>query len=749
MADENRPVGEEARKSHAARLATGFIAAYLSGPNVLDIGYKGYLDDVVPIVPGAIGVELDYPGYDGRTLPFPDLSQDAVFASHCLEHIEDDRNALQDWFRVLKVGGFLVIMVPHQLLYEKRETLPSAFNAGHHRFYTPASLIAEVEQALVPNTYRLRHLVDNDAQFDYSIPPGRHSGGCYEIELVLEKIVPPPWQLDGPQPDARRIAPIEAFRPLPAAAPTSGNPASRTVYNPAGDATVWDFGAALPPAPRILALKLDHLGDFVIGVPALRRLRQAFPASFIRLIVGSWNRAAAEATGLVDEVVTYDFFPQHGKGWDGRPATPIEQFRAAAAGPFDVAVDLRVDEDTRALLQEVSATLRCGIGQRSRLAFLDVALPPEHDPRNRSRPRPEPASRFFEPSAFGSRMPFQHEFEQVTDFRPVEGHVIFGPHVALPCGRHEAVFDVRLDGWGLGLRRTSIVFDIARDGRDIVVFRRLRGAELNALTSGRIALTFDNDDPAARYEFRIFVAGQPVRTRLRFGGVRLSLLDAFPTPRFYPATLHTGEQLSLLVQLVADRVQDLYPSPAILDHRPSHQHIIVAPFSNSDLRDWPEAHYASLVRLLLERTDASIDLIGSPAQACALQALTHAIGGGDRVRNLGSSHPFSTLPSLLRQASLVISNNSGIGHLAAASGALTLAIYSGSHQPQEWGPRGPRSHAITLPVPCAPCGHDRRPECHYDHRCMTGLTAETVFAEAARLLESPSGPASPQPSGVA
>jgi ADP-heptose:LPS heptosyltransferase len=36
----------------------------------------------------------------------------------------------------------------------------------------------------------------------------------------------------------------------------------------------------------------------------------------------------------------------------------------------------------------------------------------------------------------------------------------------------------------------------------------------------------------------------------------------------------------------------------------------------------------------------------------------------------------------------VISNNSGVAHLAAACGAPTLTIYSGSHQPQEWGPRG-------------------------------------------------------------
>ncbi len=60
----------EARKTIAAKERSGFVAKYLSGANILDIGYRGYLEDVVPIVPQAIGVDLNYPGYDGRTLPF-------------------------------------------------------------------------------------------------------------------------------------------------------------------------------------------------------------------------------------------------------------------------------------------------------------------------------------------------------------------------------------------------------------------------------------------------------------------------------------------------------------------------------------------------------------------------------------------------------------------------------------------------------------------------------------------------------
>jgi SAM-dependent methyltransferase len=198
-------VGEEARKTLAAKLENGFFRRYMSGEHILDIGYRGYVDNVEPILPQAIGVELDYPGYDGRTLPFPDCSQDAVYNSHCLEHISDFEQAIRDWHRVLKIGGFLVIVVPHQFLYEKRTNMPSRWNADHKRFYTPASLAGEIEKSLPPNSYRLRHLADNDAGYDYTIGPERHAGGCYEIELVIEKIARPAWQLE--EPSAAAISP--------------------------------------------------------------------------------------------------------------------------------------------------------------------------------------------------------------------------------------------------------------------------------------------------------------------------------------------------------------------------------------------------------------------------------------------------------------------------------------------------------------------------------------------------------------
>lgn len=189
----SRPLGPETSKNHKRREAEGFYSKFLSGDSILDIGYRGGDPNSVPITEKATGIELDYPGYDGRHLPFETNSQDSVFASHCLEHIEDYKTVLADWYEVLKIGGYLIIAVPHRDLYERKATLPSHFNHDHKRFYTPASLLTEIEESLPVGGYRIRALKDVDTGFDYGVLPDRHAKGSYEIELVIQKIALPTY----------------------------------------------------------------------------------------------------------------------------------------------------------------------------------------------------------------------------------------------------------------------------------------------------------------------------------------------------------------------------------------------------------------------------------------------------------------------------------------------------------------------------------------------------------------------------
>lgn len=181
-----RPIGGESRKTYLDKIQNGFFVRYMKGIG-LDVGYKGYID-AVPILPNSIGVDVDTPGYNGVTLPFPDNSQDYVYSSHCLEHIADFKQAIREWLRVTKKDGFIITVVPHRDLYEKKLDLPSRFNGDHKYFFTPAILLKFFEDSLPINSFRVRHMQDNDKNHDYNQSPEEHSKGEYEIELVIQKL---------------------------------------------------------------------------------------------------------------------------------------------------------------------------------------------------------------------------------------------------------------------------------------------------------------------------------------------------------------------------------------------------------------------------------------------------------------------------------------------------------------------------------------------------------------------------------
>lgn len=60
---------------------------------------------------------------------------DFVHSSHCLEHLVNPEEGLQNWFRVLKPKGYLVITVPDEDLYEQG-IFPSTFNKDHKWTFT-------------------------------------------------------------------------------------------------------------------------------------------------------------------------------------------------------------------------------------------------------------------------------------------------------------------------------------------------------------------------------------------------------------------------------------------------------------------------------------------------------------------------------------------------------------------------------------------------------------------------------------
>lgn len=65
----------------------------------------------------------------------PDNSYDFVHSSHCLEHMRGVSEALNNWIRIVKPGGYLIVTVPDEDLYE-HGCWPSRFNGDHKWSFT-------------------------------------------------------------------------------------------------------------------------------------------------------------------------------------------------------------------------------------------------------------------------------------------------------------------------------------------------------------------------------------------------------------------------------------------------------------------------------------------------------------------------------------------------------------------------------------------------------------------------------------
>src|SRR5215831_2532550 len=92
----------------------------------------------------------------------------------------------------------------------------------------------------------------------------------------------------------------EKWGPLASTVPRrrTGSYRVEVISGPRGPLAIYHFAIDNRRARRLLVLKLDHYGDFLIGLPALKRLRQAFPADHITLVCGSWNIGLAKEVGV-------------------------------------------------------------------------------------------------------------------------------------------------------------------------------------------------------------------------------------------------------------------------------------------------------------------------------------------------------------------------------------------------------------------------------------------------------------------
>jgi heptosyltransferase-2 len=151
---------------------------------------------------------------------------------------------------------------------------------------------------------------------------------------------------------------------------------------------------------------------------------------------------------------------------------------------------------------------------------------------------------------------------------------------------------------------------------------------------------------------------------------------------------------------------------------------------------WPPGHYAALAQQLGE----TVVLLGSPKEAQDAQALAQAVPAESaRVVNLIGHTSLAEAFSLIAQARWMVSNDSGLMHVAAALGVPQVALF-GSSSPLHTPPLSARARVLWLkqdpkhqpPLDCAPCFQRTCPLGHL--RCLHELSPERVAAQWQSLM---------------
>jgi len=145
---------------------------------------------------------------------------------------------------------------------------------------------------------------------------------------------------------------------------------------------------------------------------------------------------------------------------------------------------------------------------------------------------------------------------------------------------------------------------------------------------------------------------------------------------------------------------------------------------------WLPERFTAAADHVARRTGARVAVIGGAAE----RPLGEAIAGGLRApsRVLCGETTLADLVGVLARLRLLLTNDSGPMHLAAALGTPVVAVF-GSTDWRETAPVSGRARLVREETECAPC---LLRECPIDHRCMTRVSVDRVASAAQELLAS-------------
>ena len=150
---------------------------------------------------------------------------------------------------------------------------------------------------------------------------------------------------------------------------------------------------------------------------------------------------------------------------------------------------------------------------------------------------------------------------------------------------------------------------------------------------------------------------------------------------------------------------------------------------------WPLERFVSVAEALHRSLGAQILFVGGPDESAHIAGIKRMISVPAEML-IGKLSVLETA-HVLQKSDLMITNDSGLMHLAAAVGTPVVAIFGPTNVVKN-RPLGEKKIIVSKELPCRPC--DLSKKCPESLACLAAISVEDVLQAAARLLHDASNP---------
>ena len=179
-------------------------------------------------------------------------------------------------------------------------------------------------------------------------------------------------------------------------------------------------------------------------------------------------------------------------------------------------------------------------------------------------------------------------------------------------------------------------------------------------------------------------------------------------------------------------------------HRPL---VVVHPGCTMPARTYPWEMYVEVVDLLVEHMGAFVVVTGANDERPLVEQILGRVKAENRHATLAMAGtlPFPQFCALLQTADLVVTNNTGPMHVAAAVKTPVIALFALTNPPEQWGPWHVPHRQMYHDVPCRIC-YSRI--CPIQHECLRMVSPQMVVDASMALLAETQGDKREQARGM-